>query len=214
MRKFFNIIRRENFNFFPLFFLLIKIKIRRVYYKFLLGWDVRTILGPAYIRGASNIKVGCNFNCRSNLWIEAVTEFGNQKFTPKIIIGNNFGASDFLHIAATNLVKIGDNVLIGSKVLITDHLHGNYHDNFSSSPDESPHDRNLSTTYTVIIEDNVLIGDNVSILPGVRIGFGSVIGANSVVTSDIPAKTIAVGVPARIVKKYCDTQKKWISFQI
>lgn len=210
MKKFFKILKRENFNLFSLVFFMMKLKIRRIYYKKILGWDVRTILGPVYIRGIKNIKIGSNFSCRSNLWIEAVTEFGSQKFNPRIVIGNNFGASDFLHIAATNLVQIGNNVLIGSKVLITDHLHGEYQGSFPSSPDESPHDRHLSTDRTVIIEDNVLIGDNVCILPDVRIGFGAVIGANSVVTSDILPKTIAVGIPARVVKKYCDTQNKWI----
>lgn len=210
MKKFIKVLKRENFNFLSLIFLSMKLKVRRIYYKNLLGWDVNTILGPAYIRGKCHISIGDNFNCRSNLWIEAVTEFGDQKFKPRIIIGNNFGASDFLHIAATNLVDIGNNVLMGSKVLITDHLHGDYRSDCPSSPDESPHERKLSTERVVIIEDNVLIGDNVCILPGVRIGFGAVIGANSVVTSDILPRTIAIGVPARMVKKYCDSQKKWI----
>ncbi|MDN2716647.1 DapH/DapD/GlmU-related protein [Janthinobacterium sp. SUN120] len=214
MKKFIKVLKRENFNFLSLIFLAVKLKLRRIYYKKLFGWNVNTILGPAYIRGKRHITIGDNFNCRSNLWIEAVTEFGDQKFNPRIIIGNNFGASDFLHIAATNLVDIGNNVLVGSKVLITDHLHGDYRSDFPSSPDESPHDRKLSTERLVIIEDNVLIGDNVCILPGARIGFGAVIGANSVVTSDIPPKTIAVGIPARIVKKYCDAQKKWIGVEI
>lgn len=210
MQKIINIAKREGLNIFSLIFFAIKLRFRRFYYKKFLKWDIGMIMTPVYIRGASNITIGNNFNCRSNLWIEAVTEFGNQKFHPRIIIGNNFGASDFLHIAATNLVNIGNNVLVGSKVLITDHLHGQYQSEFSSSPEESPHHRRLSTEHTVTIEDNVLVGDNVCILPGVRIGFGAVIGANSVVTSDIPARTIVAGVPAKVLKKYCALQKKWV----
>jgi len=53
----------------------------------------------------------------------------------------------------------------------------------------------------VIIEDDVLIGANAVILEGVRIGKGAVVGAGSVVTKDVPANTIVVGVPAKIVKE-------------
>ncbi|QXP84023.1 DapH/DapD/GlmU-related protein [Methylococcus sp. Mc7] len=52
----------------------------------------------------------------------------------------------------------------------------------------------------VIIEDNVWIGAGACVLPGVRIGTGSVIGAGSVVTRDVPAGTIVVGVPARAIR--------------
>lgn len=213
MNKILKILNKEKINIFSLFFCALNIRCRRFFYQKLFGWDVRTILGPIYIRGKSHIKIGTNFNCRSNLWIEAVAQFADQKFTPEIIIGNNFGASDHLHIAAINSIKIGNNVLIGSKVLITDHLHGEYRGEFPSTPEESPHDRWLAGR-PVIIEDNVLIGDNVCILPGVTIGFGAVIGANSVVTSNIPDRTIVAGAPAKVIKKFCGVQKKWITSRI
>ena len=57
-------------------------------------------------------------------------------------------------------------------------------------------------TRPVFIEDNVWIGESVSVLPGVRIGKNSIIGANSVVTKNIPENSIAVGNPARVIKKY------------
>lgn len=203
--------RREGFNLFAVVFCGLKIRIRRFYYKKLLGWDVKSILGPAYIRGKSHITVGKNFSCRTNLWLEAVTTFNQQTFSPQIKIGNNVGCSDFLHIAATNFIHIGDNVLIGSKVLITDHLHGDYRGLLPSSPEVSPHDRLLTNDQAVIIEDNVLIGDNVCVLPGVVIGRGAVIGANSIVTCNIPAWTIAAGVPAKVLKKFDGHEKKWMT---
>jgi lipopolysaccharide O-acetyltransferase len=61
----------------------------------------------------------------------------------------------------------------------------------------------------VIISKNVWIGESVSILPGVRIGKASIIGANSVVTKDIPDYSIAAGNPAKVIKKYNFATRCW-----
>ena len=61
----------------------------------------------------------------------------------------------------------------------------------------------------MIIGDNVWIGDNVIILPGANIGEGSTIGANAVVASNVPAYSIAVGIPARVVKHWNFKSKSW-----
>ena len=52
----------------------------------------------------------------------------------------------------------------------------------------------------IVIEDKVWIGSNVVVLPGVRIGYGSVVGAGSVVSRDIPPMTVAVGTPCRVLR--------------
>ncbi|BCY09529.1 DapH/DapD/GlmU-related protein [Actinoplanes sp. L3-i22] len=56
----------------------------------------------------------------------------------------------------------------------------------------------------IVIEDRVWIGSNVVVLPGVRIGYGAVIGAGSVVSRDVPPMTVAVGVPCRVVREITD----------
>ncbi|MCS5733462.1 DapH/DapD/GlmU-related protein [Herbiconiux daphne] len=56
----------------------------------------------------------------------------------------------------------------------------------------------------IVVEHKVWIGANAVIMPGVRLGYGSVIGAGSVVTHDVPAMTVAVGVPARVVRAITD----------
>lgn len=66
-----------------------------------------------------------------------------------------------------------------------------------------PKNRIIVSKGPVIIEDNVWIGDKATILPNVRIGFGSIIAANSVVTRDIPPFSIVAGAPARVVKRLC-----------
>lgn len=86
-------------------------------------------------------------------------------------------------------ITIGDGVFIGPKCnLITI--------NHDMDPD------NRSATYgrPIVIEDKVWIGINSTVLPGVRIGYGAIVGAQSVVTHDVPPMTVVAGNPARIIK--------------
>lgn len=71
-------------------------------------------------------------------------------------------------------------------------------------------DKKLSNNGYVIIDNNCWIGEHCSILPNVKIGRGSVVGANSVVTKDVPQFSIVAGVPAMIIKKYDHKRKKWV----
>lgn len=67
--------------------------------------------------------------------------------------------------------------------------------------DVDPENRSATYGRPIVIEDKVWIGINSTILPGVRIGYGSIVGAQSVVTRDVPSMTIVAGNPARIIKK-------------
>jgi acetyltransferase-like isoleucine patch superfamily enzyme len=105
-------------------------------------------------------------------------------------------------------VTIGNNVLMASKIYISDHNHGDYSGDVQDSPLIHPSIRKLSYS-AVEIQDYVWIGEMVSILPGVTIGEGSIIGANSVVSRSIPPFSIAVGAPARVVKSYNHILGRW-----
>lgn len=164
-----------------------------------------------FVSGKGNISLGSNFRAGVGLRLEAISEYGEQHFTPSIKIGNNVTFNDYIHIGCVDNIEIGNNVLLASKIFISDHNHGCYSGDESSlhqSPKVSPADRNLSYS-PVYIGDNVWIGEFVSVLPGCNIGQGSVIGANSVVNGHIPEYSIAVGNPARVVKTYDFTNKKW-----
>ena len=165
------------------------------------------------IRGISHIQIGKNFYAGNNLWLEAITCYGDQNFDPLIKIYDNVSLSTYVHIACTHRVEIGHDVLVGSNVLITDHNHG-YYDFFHPARHESPHipptERMLTEDGYVTIGDKVWIGNMVSILPNTKIGNGSVIGCNSVVKGEISPYSIAVGNPAKVIKKYDFDKKMWI----
>ena len=118
--------------------------------------------------------------------------------TPEITIGSHVAIGDDCHITASNKIVIGDGTLFGKKVTVTDNSHGGY------TLDELAHapiTRDVVSKGPVIIGKNVWIGDKATICPGVTIGDGAVIGANSVVTHNIPSYTIAAGVPASVIKE-------------
>lgn len=160
---------------------------------------------PFDIRGQKHIKWGTNFNVGVGCRLEAYPENGEAVLT----IGNNVQMHDYVHITATSKVIIGNDVLMASKIYISDTLHGSYTgNNDDSDPDVPPSLRPLSSK-SVVIGDRVWLGEFVSVLPGVTIGEGTIIGANSVVSKSLPSNVIAVGAPARPIKRFNFAIKKW-----
>jgi lipopolysaccharide O-acetyltransferase len=167
-------------------------------------------IGPeSYLRGLKHIQLGENFGAARGLWLEAIIEYREEKFSPKIIIGDDVTLSFWSHIAAVNHVEIGSGTLIGSKVIITDHNHGHYGPDIHSSSLVPPALRELSRG-RVVIGRNVWIGDGVVIGPGADIGEGSVIGANAVVVGPVAPNTVAVGMPAKPIKTYDFDRMCWV----
>ena len=102
-------------------------------------------------------------------------------------VGARVSINAFVHIWALGGVTIGDDTLIASHVAITSLTHDPRAELFSASQETRP----------VVIGRNVWIGTHAVILPGVTIGDGAIIGAGAVVTRDVAARTVVVGVPAR-----------------
>lgn len=155
------------------------------------------------IRGGNKMTIGdrCFFN--KFCIIEAIEEYSVHPDNYLIRIGNNCNFGEFTHITAINKVEIGTGVLTGRFVTITDNSHGKCCEEEMSI---APFDRPVCSKGAIRIEDNVWIGDKVTILPGVHIGKGSVIGANSVVAKDVPSYCIVAGIPAEIKRKIYETE--------
>lgn len=167
----------------------------------------RLIRFPIDIRGKKFISLGAGFTTGRGCRIEALPEVPGT--TTCIKIGTNVQINDYVHITGLKAVEIGNNVLIASKVYISDVSHGNYNgEELQADPGSIPADR-LLIHKPIKIGNNVWIGEGVCILPGVTIGNGSIIGANAVVNKDIPSNSIVGGVPAKVLKVYNDQTLKW-----
>ena len=173
-----------------------------------LGVRQISIGSRSFLRGLKNMTIDEDLRAAEGLWMEAVTSFNGEPFTPKLVVGKHVRISRWTHIGCTNSVVLGNHVLLGSKVVIVDHNHGLFGEG-ATSPSIPPEQRPLERNRFVKIEDNVWLGDGVVVCPGVTIGQGSVIGANAVVTTDIPPFTLAVGMPARPIRRYDPAQQAW-----
>ena len=131
--------------------------------------------------------------------------YGEEQYNnlPEIQIGDNFHATRNFTVQCAQKVVIGRDVLVASNVFIIDYNHGL--NPLTMSYLENP----LIRGGGVFVDDGVWIGNNVIVLPNVHIGKKSIIGAGSVVTKDIPEYCIAVGNPAKVVKKFDIKEKKW-----
>ena len=148
--------------------------------------------------GQKRIIIGDYTSIQSHSILGCWEKYGVQKFTPSIIIGNNCSIGEYNHITACNKITIGDGLLTGRFVYIGDNAHGGLSWKEAEIP---PVRRHLTSKGEIIIGRNVWIGDKVTILGGVTIGDNVIVGANSVVTHDIPNNCVAVGMPAKVVRQ-------------
>jgi acetyltransferase-like isoleucine patch superfamily enzyme len=153
-----------------------------------------------YLYSGSKISIGKDIRIRTSrisnlIGLNRRTIIATHSKNAEIIIGDNCGFSAVV-IGAKESIKIGNDVMVGANVLITDF---DWHA-------INPHERGqgISESRPIVIAANVFIGYASTILKGVSIGENSVIGANSVVTKNIPANVIAAGNPCRVIKAISD----------
>ena len=119
----------------------------------------------------------------------------NAGFGSNVHIGDDFYGNVNLTFVDDVEIHIGDGVMIAPNVTLTTTGHPVH-------PSRRVDFARFSEP--IVIEDKVWIGSNAVVLPGVRIGYGSVVGAGSVVSRDIPPMVVAVGVPARVLRPITD----------
>jgi acetyltransferase-like isoleucine patch superfamily enzyme len=159
-----------------------------------------------YISPGSRILFGKNISIRtersSNLiGLNRRSIIATHHAKAEIIIGDNCGFSGAV-IGARQSIKLGNSVMVGANVLITDF---DWHaidplTRHTGEPKSKP----------INIGNNVFLGYSAIVLKGVTIGDNSVIGANSVVTSNIPADVIAAGNPCKVISSLTSSREKAI----
>lgn len=153
------------------------------------GFDVRQ---PWYVRfDGPGIAMG-RFVHISASWgrpVELCT-FSTAEGTGEMVIGDHCLISPGVRVSAATRVVIGDDCMLASGVYLTDADWHDVHDRTRAPGRSAP----------IVLERNVWIGDGAIVCKGVTVGENTVIGAGSVVVSDVPANSIAAGNPARVVR--------------
>lgn len=150
-------------------------------------------VGSKYTTQKGTLRVG------DSCWIEAVTRYRDQSFTPQLQFGKGVMISNNVHISCAHSIIIDDFVLIGSNVYIGDHSHGSL---ILGKIDitEPPFMRDLDDMSEIYIGKNTWISDGAVILAGAYICDGCVVGANSVVKGKFLTPSVIAGAPAKSVK--------------
>lgn len=137
-----------------------------------------------------------------NARIQAFPYYRGKTYTPQIILHDGVTIQQNVHITCAEKIEIGKNTAIVANVTITDIIHP------YTAKDEHMNDQPLIVK-PVTIGPYCSIFNNAVILAGVNLGKHVIIGANSVVTHDIPDYSVAVGNPARVIKRYNHATQKW-----
>jgi acetyltransferase-like isoleucine patch superfamily enzyme len=169
----------------------------------------RRIINPEFISWGDHVWIG------PGAFITAVRRYPSiphpykpyevQTFSPRIEFGHRVSSSGNLVIGAAQRVTIGDDVMFACNVTLLDNFHG------FDNPYEPYKYQPLCRIAPVEVKRGCWIGQNVVIMPGVEIGEMAIVGANSVVTESLPSRVIAVGAPARVIKKWDDDRREWVS---
>lgn len=159
------------------------------------------------LSGADCIYIGNYVHIYSNYRIEAVKKYLEQKYKPKIIIGNHALINQNFHLTCADSIIIGDGTSITANCAIIDIIHP--YENIGCNPRYQP-----INVKPVKIGANCLIAMNSVIMPGVTIGDHVIIGANSTVMSgDYPSFSVVAGSPAKIINIYNKELERWQKYQ-
>lgn len=171
---------------------------------------------PRRLAGTEQMHIGNDVSIGPNSFLLAQTYYPTevmrhpqrpmavQHFDPRVVIGHRVTATASLTIGAMQSIVIEDDVMFASNVLLSDGLHGfqHAHEPYKYQP--------MWRIAPIVIGRGSWIGQNVVVMPGVTIGELAIVGANSVVTHNIPARCIALGNPARVVKRWDAVQETWV----
>ncbi|MFO1487476.1 MAG: acyltransferase [Verrucomicrobiota bacterium] len=158
------------------------------------------IISPLKMRNMENIFIGAGVTIARHTWLFALPALQNH--LPKLAIEDGCQIGNFNHITCVNEVRLGAKVLTADRVHISDNTHD------FKNPHIPIMDQPISSKGPVHIGSGSWLGENVNVL-SCKIGRNCVVGANSVVTKDVPDFCVVAGIPARIIRQFDQNSKTW-----
>ncbi|HTZ85303.1 MAG TPA: acyltransferase [Solirubrobacteraceae bacterium] len=144
---------------------------------------------PVQLVGSKRITIGSRVYFGPGCWLLTHEPEG------RLEVGDDTSIAGYCVLSAAVSVRIGRSVLFARNVYIADHRHG------FELEDVPIIDQPLQDIRPVVVEDGAWLGQNVVLLPGVTVGRGAVIGANSVIREDVPPRSVVAGAPGRLVRR-------------
>lgn len=146
---------------------------------------------PVRVKGERRIALGSGCFVGSGSWLQVLGDGAEAALT----VGDGASIAGGCVLSAVESVRIGAGVSFARGVYVADHAH-----DYDGGSDVRS--GGLTGVAAVDIGDGVWLGENVVVLPGARIGQRAVIGAGSIVSGEIPAYALALGAPARVVRRF------------
>jgi lipopolysaccharide O-acetyltransferase len=160
------------------------------------SFGARTVIQPPVrLSGERRIAVGSDVFVGAGSWLQVL---GGGTGDVALTIGDGTSLAGNCVLSAASSIRLGSKVLVARGVYVSDHIHA-YED-----PSRAVLEQGIDRVAPVEICDGAWLGENVVVGPGVRIGRGAVIGGNAVVLDDVPDHALAVGVPARVVRRFAE----------
>lgn len=154
---------------------------------------------PVRLDGEWRIAIGSGVYVGAGSWLQVIDGHGDAV---ALELGDGTSIQGGCVLSAALGVRLGRQVLLARHVYVSDHAHA------FGDTSRAVLAQGIDRVEPVEICDGAWLGENVVVCPGVRIGRGAVVGANSVVTSDVPDFSVAVGAPARVVRTFAGPRER------
>lgn len=163
------------------------------------------IAPPATVNCPHRIEIGRGVWIMPGAWLSVFEEHNGRRYEPRLRIGDRVALWRHAVIACVGSVEIEDDVLTADRIFIGDTSHG-YRD-----PRAPVARQPLIDPRPVRIGRGAFLGVGAIVLAGVTIGENGYVGAGAVVTSDVPARSVVVGNPARVVRRWDEAAGDWVA---
>lgn len=176
-----------------------------IYYRlFFKGVGYKSVIhAPLKLVNPERIIIGSKTIIEKGATLYCITQFSESTYSGEIVIGDNVYINHHVNITAANRVEIHDDVLMAYNINIFDNDHD--YQNIDCNINKTA----LKVRGPIVIGEKSWIGMNVSILGKVTIGKHCIVGANSLVVQDIPDYCVALGNPAKVIKRYNLMTRQW-----